>query len=1637
MFRPIQQQQPYRKPFTAPSIINKSSIPFKESNTNNIAQMFIIILEGDVNKIQVAMAEMNMSLNIKNEGGQSPIHVVLENKSTGMKETQKYELIKFLINNGASVSAFDINNVTPLHLAAKYQYSTIIDLLLENNANPNVVDSLNMNPLHYAVQGNVETCKPKSRNVGALIPKNTKTMKNIGSSELKKLTVGIIDVFNTDHFKRYFTHIKNTFKQIGEIYPFDFEVKQNEFMQEIGVKLADSGMSDFEKSEFIKSKITELTNTFNKLVDNKLKKTMKPLSIGPQNVEGWGPITDNMESFVKILPKEDPDYVKKNIQINFDREVIQLLNKYTENMTSIENKISTILHGSNDIYTYIHYIIQINDNALINKGVGVSIADVPQADTFEINQQTLKDLILNKDANQFKYQEINTIDDVPANYAFFDEKKRGQIKLVRGTSSNRKEGGKNSIKFLLPLSNDTGHTGAIPKNFVDFKLTDAENAHIRANPHMYYPTTPNNTRILQTTGTMINQPYYYVSKFIFAANRIYNHIATINDNVNAITKQFEEQYYYEIYQTLIPNILLSCYNVFQNILFAESEKINIISNTQKIKDAFYQNFVNNESHPYSYLLEYCSEYATNIITKVNNVSGAMKELYDECVKIVEKMNDTIKIINKKAGIEYEKNFLGTPFTDDTITEYGNVFNRQLKELTMPPKNIDEYSKIFGVIGKSNTNDKIVKLFYESYAPYIDITHYAKYLILSSMASADPLGDYSQSNKGYLNNTIPHAQALVKKITNTPTKAGYIGTTIYDVNTNNETYPNIIPKNEKYGLDANGKIVTIDSPTNTLNKADNTHLGIFGVVKNALPLPTKINPVIMSIGNYLDEHLFNIKFLLIQNMIELFNKSDFNPTSIPINMLLNDANRTNLDNIRQNYFSKMNMDENKHSILFTTVGKIADELINLYIKKEIYSNINICVKKFIDHSYNEPLITNIIDNISFNVDTGFSLKLNELFDELNETYVNPTNYNYLMHTVNVMEDEEEQDKQFQIYNSNYLLTADIVEKQCYKINMDVITKLLNKLKDVNRKDYNGFTPISYAIKNLHYDSINELLNNHGVNIYINTVKNNNGFTPYKYAISNYKYHIGSFNDNNNNNNSNTDVKQFINKFTEPIYKQIKENIQANVDYKNNIIKYMDIIFPQVIVMLNNLLYFYTKSYIGNWSYENQKQLEKLFIDSGFISNIDGNLPLVKSLSKNIVPMSIKFQSLHVKLNSQEKELKNIDNKINKINNTIQSLQKESLDTNTPVNRKSNIDNTIKSLTAEKKSLNNSKIQKYSQKPVINLKEYFEYLKMSKRKNVLVLNEKYLGKTANPTQQYGIIFKQVSEIYNDVFNYTIENTNIKKKPVMSGYEDYFVYNELWKQSLNNNVEMNSIFNIHILSTLLQKQTINNLEKATAKHEISNANANLEILNELYKKVFIPTIENMFDLKQEYNIEENYMLFEVMEIIKHVVKHVLCSSLYYAIVKTMTKYLISVNPKTGYTDKQYNDYIQELVNKIIDPANPKLHNYILNEMPEILVKLKTNIYKDDFDPHKNIKTVDELFQNIKNILITNDVFPIADDSTLINNLDSYIFKYYKELFDLIIPRIKNVIDNYCRFIINESRYMQIMILLNNQVINKEINK
>ena len=316
--------------------------------------------------------------------------------------------------------------------------------------------------------------------------------------------------------------------------------------------------------------------------------------------------------------------------------------------------------------------------------------------------------------------------------------------------------------------------------------------------------------------------------------------------------------------------------------------------------------------------------------------------------------------------------------------------------------------------------------------------------------------------------------------------------------------------------------------------------------------------------------------------------------------------------------------------------------------------------------------------------------------------------------------------------------------------------------------------------------------------------------------------------------------------------------------------------------------------------------------------------------------------------------------------------------------------------------------------------------------------------NGDDRFGLDIR-VPKVYDNIFDLAINIRPNRPRNTIPGHEDFGLYNKLWDMYIHSNDGLKNITNIHIIMVMLQSKILDDIKR----NDIKNANIiinDLEVMKTLHSDVFAFFINNYFDLPQNYNEMDNVSMKSIIDIIIHPVKYVICSSLYSAVIKATMAFVKTLNPKDidfptpeklnmYRTDGEYNEYINAIIDNVVtqtyqvnqvneDKSN--LKEYIIDKMPTIIVKMLLGIYSGDYDEDKQTTSMDEIFEQISDILISVDVIPIAKDSSLIQNLTEYVYPYYSDILTNIVPALKSMIDKYCGYIMNEARHIEILQIL-----------
>jgi hypothetical protein len=128
------------------------SIPREKTN-----ELFSLINQMDTQILKQFSIINSVTLNVELETtGENLIHKVIILDNSLKKEFHRLNMIKFLYQNGVNPDKPNRENQTPLHLACKNQYYSIVEYLISLKVDFNFRDNNGMTPFHYALLGRIE-----------------------------------------------------------------------------------------------------------------------------------------------------------------------------------------------------------------------------------------------------------------------------------------------------------------------------------------------------------------------------------------------------------------------------------------------------------------------------------------------------------------------------------------------------------------------------------------------------------------------------------------------------------------------------------------------------------------------------------------------------------------------------------------------------------------------------------------------------------------------------------------------------------------------------------------------------------------------------------------------------------------------------------------------------------------------------------------------------------------------------------------------------------------------------------------------------------------------------------------------------------------------------------------------------------------------------------------------------------------------------------------------------------------------------------------------------------------------------------------------------------------------------------------
>lgn len=160
----------------------------------------------------------------------------------------------------------------------------------------------------------------------------------------------------------------------------------------------------------------------------------------------------------------------------------------------------------------------------------------------------------------------------------------------------------------------------------------------------------------------------------------------------------------------------------------------------------------------------------------------------------------------------------------------------------------------------------------------------------------------------------------------------------------------------------------------------------------------------------------------------------------------------------------------------------------------------------------------------------------------------------------------------LYNIDYYSTSSVNKnKRCAEVNPLIVQKLINDAT-INSKNYDGNTPLHYAVESGNAELV-QILVERGAKA--NSFKNFHGWTPLDLAAQNIQFY--------NQIIQGETVGQSISNFVQPFNDLLVRSLTSD-KYNNNIVKNVTLAIPIIIVMYNHLFYNYLQNYRYGFTFE---------------------------------------------------------------------------------------------------------------------------------------------------------------------------------------------------------------------------------------------------------------------------------------------------------------------------------------------------------------------------------------------------------------------------------------------------------------------
>ncbi|XWV25233.1 putative ankyrin repeat protein [Tupanvirus deep ocean] len=744
----------------------------------------------------------------------------------------------------------------------------------------------------------------------------------------------------------------------------------------------------------------------------------------------------------------------------------------------------------------------------------------------------------------------------------------------------------------------------------------------------------------------------------------------------------------------------------------------------------------------------------------------------------------------------------------------------------------------------------------------------------------------------------------------------------------------------------------------------------------------LNGMPPSIRRLVGKHLKMMKQRVIEETIQFIVNNKYVDPAVQNSELLK-----LYEDIRRlgNESTYTNMDDVK---IYVVIGKLLDSIINKLLEYSVRQSVSAWILGIAtrDNRYRgiTDILTNTVDIIRQkdfikmslnNIDKDAInelLKLDPSFVDYKLTQIepNPANLKYTTGATprNLIH---------YLYNINYFSATGNINsnKRCYKINKNIVSKLVTS-NTINAKNSDGNTPLHMAIS-INHPILVDLLISKGANP--KGFTNIHGKTPWDLGMTAIDEHT-SFTDG-------LKLIDTINNFVIPFNDLLMSRLKDE-KFGNNIIKSINMGIPIQLVMYNHMFHLYLENYRYGFSIELKNAIRKLF--KKYFNQNENIFPIdlfeIKSQQElsNIISPEIPANKVRTVINEgTQKKVDNYRSEINDIKIQLDGMTKELLVTTDPIETKmindirENLQNQIDRLNAKITSL---RVEQPN--PVDDMAIYLSAYQASASS---------ISRRIDRT--YGLV-----EFYNFAFG-RIGSTKQ-------------MYLGIWDNYLNKNLLETPSMIFSLLNKLIIKLiglSRNNAIDAEIKGELAT-------IVEFYALVrdYIETKNPNGNLDDDPLLREEFdqMVYLINLIITPAIRNILLNQIYQGL-REMD------GADTIVRDQSV--ILNEIVN--VQFNGQTLDTYLENILPTLALKTFTNVYRSSDDSDRRITTSADLFSPIIQIVKSNRIIQLTDDSLLVQNLREYLIPFMSNTYQYFIHHLRLSVYGYERYLLNTYQLTKIM--------------